>query len=436
MRIWPTKRLWIRIAIGFALFFSLLLCANGFMAWRTERQIQQKFDAIRAAGDPASIRELEPEPVADDENAAVVLQRLGPQLEAYSKEYAKLSETPLIEEWSRRVVQGKPPTPEQIAAIRALLDKYPEILTGIADAAKREKYASIADFTVDHQTFLNDRLGNEIGHFRTAARFLQWHVEVLLSEGKQEQAVEEVLKLMRLARLYDAEPLLVNYLVGIAVRGMAVNMLYDALAAGPVSPELHAAVENEVALHDTPERLISALKTDRAFSVSIVAEVGVSTGVNQSIVAWPLKRVYAGSLDYLDQQLALIGKSWPNVNKQIGQPVGGKGQFGVMADLVIPAIQAAYDAEARIVGTMRALRIFNALTEYREKNGREATGLDELSLPAAMTIDPFSGQPLKLKSTGDGWVIYSVMKNGVDDGGDFKAMKDFGVAPRKVRSVE
>jgi hypothetical protein len=62
--------------------------------------------------------------------------------------------------------------------------------------------------------------------------------------------------------------------------------------------------------------------------------------------------------------------------------------------------------------------------------------LEKLNLPAAATGDPYSGNPLLLKSTANGWVVYSVMKNGVDDGGDFKEMKDFGVAPRKLRATE
>ena len=59
-----------------------------------------------------------------------------------------------------------------------------------------------------------------------------------------------------------------------------------------------------------------------------------------------------------------------------------------------------------------------------------------MNLPGAATIDPYSGQPLKLKHTADGWIVYSVMHNGIDDGGDFKGLKDYGVAPRKWRLTE
>ena len=101
----------------------------------------------------------------------------------------------------------------------------------------------------------------------------------------------------------------------------------------------------------------------------------------------------------------------------------------------MPAVKAAFQANARSTAVSRALRIHNAMRPvFAEKNGREATALDELvDLPKQSTIDPYSGQPLKLKASDDGWVIYSVMENGVDDGGDFKGLKDYGVAPPKLR---
>jgi len=65
--------------------------------------------------------------------------------------------------------------------------------------------------------------------------------------------------------------------------------------------------------------------------------------------------------------------------------------------------------------------------------------LRELNLPPQAIIDPYSGQPLKLKLTEDGWIVYSVMQNGVDDDGDFRDSKDYGVAPagkwRKTKSA-
>jgi hypothetical protein len=95
-----------------------------------------------------------------------------------------------------------------------------------------------------------------------------------------------------------------------------------------------------------------------------------------------------------------------------------------------------FHANARTVAVMRSLRIYNALRQFAEKHGREATGLEQLDLPQSATIDPYSGEPLKIKFTGQGWVVYSVMENGMNDGGDFIGRKDYGVAPRKLRLTE
>jgi hypothetical protein len=108
----------------------------------------------------------------------------------------------------------------------------------------------------------------------------------------------------------------------------------------------------------------------------------------------------------------------------------------VLADLLIPALRASFEAHARSLVISRALRIDNALVAFKEKNGREAKGLDELNLPKETTVDPYSGQPLKLKSTKDGWIIYSVMDNGIDDGGSFIALQDYGLAPPHYRMTE
>jgi hypothetical protein len=442
MRKWSLGRFSIQLALGLAMLVAAAVLAIAFMALQTERRLRTSLASIRAAGDPSSISELAPKPIPMDKNAAVVLAGLGPQLDAFSKDHARFFYTPSGKAYEARTDEGEQATEEQIAAIRAILEKYPEIPTGLTQAAEREQYASLADYSLDHQKFLDQWLKKYVGRIRAAGRFLQWRNEVLLAEGKHEEAVEQGVELLRLARLYDGEPLMVNYLAGVAVRGIAVNMLYDALAAGPVRPELHAALEKELALHDTPQRIVHALKTDRAYSASLAADGGANPNTKEnpilvSLFGWTLKRHFISALDYSDEQIAMVQKSWPNANRRVGRgSAPGEGELGTLAALMVPGLQAAYNAEARTVAVMRALRIFNALRQFAEENGREAAGLEKLNLPAAATGDPYSGNPLLLKSTADGWVVYSVMKNGVDDGGDFKEMKDFGVAPRKLRATE
>jgi hypothetical protein len=438
MRFWPRKRffIWLAILVG------VLLLANGIFACFTRCRLKPRIAPTPAAGDPASITDLAPEPIPADENAAAYLEELAPRLDEFSKEYGRFYKSPLGEAYQAAEDRGEPPTPDQIAAIRAILDKYPDIDQSLAAAAACDQYASLADFTLDHQEFLDEVLNKRIIRLRTATRFLNWRMEVLLAGGQQEQAIEQGIEILRLARLYDHEPTLVNMLVCDAVRGIAAQSLYDALAAGPASPELHAALEQELALHDDPQRMVRALKTERAFAIDF--NMGLPSDAPKPkewlfhMFSWTVKRFSIGVLDYFDVEIKAVGRPWLEMHHEVGRrqvPQEPSG-YGVLADLLIPATQAAYDADARTTATLRALRIFNALTQYRDEHGREASGLDDLSLPKEATIDPFSGEPLLLKHTDDGWIIYSVMTNGVDDGGDFKDQKDWGVAPRTVRAKE
>jgi hypothetical protein len=442
MRLWPTWRVCKRWAIGLAILVAIALIANGFMAWQTERRLQAKIAAIRAAGDPASIADLAPAPIPDSENAAAILERIGPRLNAFSKEYGQFYDSPLGKQYDETRKRGAPATSEQIDAIRAILDNYRDIDSGLAAAAARKDYKSIADFSLDYNEFLDELLNNRIVKFRTAARFINWRMEVLIADGQRERAAKLGIEVLQLARLCDKEPTVVSILVAIAVRGIAANSLYDVLAAGTVSPELHEVLEQELAKHEDPQRMVRALKSERAL-VSDGFKAIPSVGPQppewiRPMLGWTVTRNWIGVLDFCDAQIALVdgpdAESHKILMRQIS-PQGPSG-YGTLADLLIPATQATYNADLRIRAVLRALRIYIALRQFAEKNGREATGLEELSLPEEATIDPYSGEPLLLKHTEEGWVIYSVMENGVDDGGDFKGMKDYGVGPPKMRLTE
>ena len=408
MRIWPTNRRWKQLAFGAVIVVALALIANGFMAWRTESRLQSKIAAIRAAGDPATIADLAPEPIPADQNAAAYVEQLAPRLDEFAKEHGRfLDKTPLGKAYETGRDRGEPPTPEQINVIRAIVDKYPDVDAGLAAAAACERYASLADYSVDHQRLVEDVIDKRTNRIRTAVRFTSWRMEVLTSDGKSNQAVAEGTRLLRLARLYDGEPLLINYLVGLAVRGLTAQSLYDALAAGTVSPELHAALDKELARQDDPQRLVQVLKTEQAYGVSATIESGLvpqTAHVNPiwwRLTGWPMKLLYVNASGVYDDQFELASRPWHEIRNQFG--VDGSMRtsgHGVLADLLAPALGAAYTANARNLAVLRALRIFNALAQYREEHGREASGLDGTCLPKEAMIDPLFGRTAQAQAHG------------------------------------
>ncbi len=438
MRCWPTKRGWKRLAIGLSIVVALGLIANASMAWFTERRLQKKIAAVRADGDPASIRDLAPEPIADAENAAVYLDRIEASLDAFDKDCGQFGESAPGKAYFQSQIRGEPATSEQIAAVRAILEKYPEIDSGLAEASACQKYASRLDFSLGHAEFLEEILP-AMTRIRSVARFVQWKAWILTIDGQSKEAAERGIRLLRLVRLHESEPTVIAFLVAAAARGIASTTLYDTLAAGTITTEQHAALDSELARHDDPHRLVRALKTERAFGISAFDSLlGRANPVLNKLLAWPIKRDWILVLDYYDVLLPLTARPWLEAHEQVGDTLSApeRENSGTMAQMIMPAIQSIYDANARNLTVVRALRVFNAMRQYAEQNGHDARDLSDLSLPGRATIDPFSGEPLRRKHVDEGWIIYSVMHNGIDDDGDFVQLKDFGLAPRGHRATE
>jgi hypothetical protein len=433
----PGKRIWERLVWLVAILIAVALVADGYFAVRAEWRLKSRIAAIRAAGDPASIADLEPPAVPDDGNAAAILKRSHARLDQFSKEYFQFSRSPLGIKYDAAVELGHPPSKKQLDAIRKILTNYPDVEQAILGAAACEQYASQLDFSLDHTAFIQQLVNERQG--RNALRFLRWRNEVLLADGQQEAAIKNSLQGLRLGRLYGSEPSIVMHQLSIAMRGIAADPLYDGLAAGPVSPELHAVIDKELALQDDPDQLARSLITERAIAADwINSQFSGRFAVVGHALGWAMKDYQSGALDEYGRSIKLAGQPFHQVRGTFG-PAGTASNTtgnGPLADLLQPSLRSEFEVTARNLAVMRSLRIYNALRAFADKNKREANGLVELNLPSAQTLDPYSGQPLKLKYTGDGWIVYSVMENGVDDGGDFIDRKDFGVAPPRLRLQE
>ena len=79
--------------------------------------------------------------------------------------------------------------------------------------------------------------------------------------------------------------------------------------------------------------------------------------------------------------------------------------------------------------TIRCLRVLNALQLKADLPAKEPPKLSDLGLAPEVTTDPFDGQPLRIKKLPQGWLIYSVGPNRIDDGGVLDGRTDVGLGP-------
>src|SRR5262249_24555955 len=107
---------------------------------------------------------------------------------------------------------------------------------------------------------------------------------------------------------------------------------------------------------------------------------------------------------------------------------------GTFTSLVAPAMQAQAEATARVQAQLRCLRVLNAVLRLEQSNANTDPTLAKLDLPLDATTDPYNGQPLQLRKSTDGWVVYSVGRKLKDGGGGNlggAADQDVGIGPIK-----
>ena len=114
------------------------------------------------------------------------------------------------------------------------------------------------------------------------------------------------------------------------------------------------------------------------------------------------------------------------------------GNESMITEPFLPGLKGAYRLVARTRAEIRALRVLNALQSHVSAGSNEVPKLNELGLPAETITDPFTGEPLHVKKTPRGWLVYSVGSNFKDDGGKLDDYSDVGVGPQPLsaQSVE
>jgi hypothetical protein len=414
--------------MGLAILLGVLLIVNGYFSWRTEARFRRIINEIRAAGDPASIADLKSEPIPDDVNAAVAIDKLTPRLEEFGKEHGRFYKTPLGEAYGE-LKEGERPTAEQIEAIRTILDQFADLEQMILAAAALPQFASTADFSLGFNDFLDTKISRE-SRIRTIARYIHWRTQVLIAEGQREEAVDFGLKLLRLSELHESEPTVLSFLITVAVRNIALQSIFETLSAGPVSKETYQRIDDTLRkIADDRPDLDYVLRTERAVSVSASIEQAweMMPPAMSWLVGWPVKRYFIDAVDSYEPLFEVAKLPWYELKPMFaeGGTLRARSQGGVLAELLMPSLQASFKTASRDVAMIRTLRVYNRLL-MAEQAGQTPQGLTDLDLPRDVTVDPFTGMPLIVKHTDQGWIVYSVGENEVDDGGDIESGKDSG----------
>lgn len=300
---------------------------------------------------------------------------------------------------------------------------------------------------------------------RSAGRALAARAMLRLGEGNVAKAEQDLLACHRLARLIGSTPFIVGALVAIAIDAVAFEGDFRLMEYGHRSAQDAIVYQRELRKLlplpvmadevDASERfafldVVLALARSQRRDLGNLAGAGRDSAVSKAIqgsLEWdealkfgnaqfdkavaaarvPTAPERRKAFEVLDRELGGMRSESGNLidfaysllqGRLLGNAMGG--QMGrIFTAQFIPTVRTACDAETR-ARTREALgQLGFALSAYRADRAAYPERLNVLAprYMAKVPQDLFIEQPLHYKRQGDGFLLYSVGANGVDDGG-------------------
>lgn len=403
------KRLFKRLAIGFAAIVILLLLGNVLAIWWFSRPVERQLAEIREAGQPVTFADLATEPGPLDEDARLLIESIQAELKAMEDKLIPLiahEDEGLLDQDGQQLVES-------------VIADHPDVLPTLEQAATAPRYSVVILEGTSGTNFVKHSL-ESLQRNRSVARILKWRAQQQHAAGDPDAALATTITLFQLCRHFDQEPTIVFYLVAIACRAVAVAEANIILRDPDLSDESRIALEQELARHNFQELLRHALVTERVLGIAMFEEYSAQLGGWISRPYWLYHML--NYLDYLGQEIEIA--TLPLDETREARQSIDKQELDTFTRLMAPAVDQLHEATARAAARLRALRILNAILLHAPEAA--TIDRDQLGLPADVFLDPYNGQPLVIKKTEDGWLIYSVGADREDDGGQIDEYGDMG----------
>jgi hypothetical protein len=261
---------------------------------------------------------------------------------------------------------------------------------------------------------------------RAVAKLLHWRALIAAQQHDALTLADSAVTVDRIAKHGDeGAPTLICALVGIAIHALA----HDGVTQPMLWPEMSAAdrtayVASLAPIFDPPPPLTDVLAGEEEDSVWRYL-TGTPTSLQRTFFAAPDR--FAGELERyfcpLRELAALPVERQCDpadplvVRMQVleNEPVPKSNVPRLVASILVPSVLRSLGIRTRLIAEQRGIRTVLELFVYRDRAGAFPDTLEALA--GDFKIDPFSGQPLVYRCTGDGFTLYSVGVDRKDNGG-------------------
>jgi hypothetical protein len=414
----PAARAWPRSRLALGLAAMLVVVCITFT--NVDLAIKVEMASVRAEAGSRALA-LAPPRVLDRDNAAPLYRQAFEALTPLTR----LSDAQR-QRWSPGDLKFDPRDPE----LKKFLDSQRHGLALLRQAAARPG----CWFGHDYHDGFNLRLP-EVQGMREGAAVLACEAVVKAAAGDSRGAIADLALVFRIARHID-EPILISFLVARAVEQFGARALEAVLAVTTPRAEDLAPL---LAEGESPARegLVRALRMEEATGSAFFATLSdpdstkwleQDTGAEAMWIfrssfyrvfflasdAASYRRTMRGYLDLAERPYYQSRNDLDAFDLAFRRHQGG-----LLTRLIVPATIKSIVAAARADALCELRRLALAVTAYRSKHGKFPERID-LLVPdhlAQAPLDPFDGQPLRLKPDGKDLLLYSIGPNLRDAGG-------------------
>jgi len=427
----------------FGLFFFAVFAPSEAL----NMEVNAELARIGAEGEPVTLMDLAPPPLADEENAALI----------YEQAFAEIGEIP---EQMTDLLEMQPSelTPEHKDALQ---DFLAEKAIGFSLLDKAASYKACR-FPVDYEEgFVADL--PHLSKLRECARLLALKSLLEVDKGNVGQALRTCLQTKNLGESLSIEPFLTSQLTRIGVSHVMLRSLENILSEDDLSAETLNALTEELDVHqrDLRRGLHVALVGERCFFVAFFHDFrslvpqelqGKNTyeqGLKRFMRSSFMKsdelygvRMYAKLIDFAQlsthqaiEQSKKLAKDAAADSLELSGVSFLKPwrlrDLNMFSRLTLPAIAKSFAAWARNEADLQQARIVAAFKIHKIEHGAYPESLDALSptILDPLPKDPFTGEDFVYRKDGDGFILYSVGDNLKDDGGIPKPKGSCGIGP-------
>ncbi len=284
---------------------------------------------------------------------------------------------------------------------------------------------------------------------RDAAKALLTRARLRYVTGDRAGAVSDIQAVVRLAERIESDRILISELVQYATISICVNAVKQMSTAEPLDADAAMQLCDSLAQLESLIDVAEALRMETASAYSLSERLRASRDLAKEwnlppseywflryFVTYPFRPLYrldqAQVLRYERELVELGQKPYYTVRDRLNAwdaEVESRSRVFMLTRLLVPVLSRMHSSAAKVHAKVRTARLGLALEACRGRTGSYPDSIEALvpDILPELPVDPFTGKELVYRLADSELLVYSVGKNGVDDGGLKEEVGEHGV---------